>query len=42
LYLNKEELTSTLLPEDLKIILNDPTIGTGCIYTNKVEINFKD
>ena len=42
LYLNKEELTSTLLPEDLKIILNDPTIATGWIYTNKVEINFKD
>ena len=42
LYLNKEELTSTLLPEDLKIILNDPTILTGWIYTNKVEINFKD
>ena len=42
LYLNKEELTSTLLPEDLKIILNDPTIITGWIYTNKVEINFKD
>ncbi|TWI02424.1 hypothetical protein IQ05_00677 [Flavobacterium tiangeerense] len=41
LYLNKEELTSTLLPEDLKIILNDPTIITGWIYTNKVEINFK-
>ena len=41
LYLNKEELTSTLLPEDLKIILNDPTIATGWIYTNKVEINFK-
>nr|WP_314838294.1 hypothetical protein [uncultured Flavobacterium sp.] len=42
LYLNKEELTSTLLPEDLKIILNDPTIITGWIYTNKVEINFRD
>ncbi len=42
LYLNKEELTSTLLSEDLKIILDDPTIGTGWIYTNKVEINFKD
>ena len=42
LYLNKEELTSTLLPEDLKIILNDPTIATGWIYTNKVEINFKN
>ena len=42
LYLNKEELTSTLLPEDLKIILNDLTNITGWIYTNKVEINFKD
>lgn len=41
LYLNKEELTSTLLSEDLKIILDDPTIATGWIYTNKVEINFK-
>ena len=42
LYLNKEELTSTLLSEDLKIILDDPTIATGWIYTNKVEINFKN
>ena len=42
LYLNREELTSTLLSEDLKIILDDPTIATGWIYTNKVEINFKD
>ena len=42
LYLNKEELVSTLLPEDLKIILTDPTIATGWIYTNKVEINFRD
>ena len=42
LYFNKEELTSSLLPEDLKIILDDPTIATGWIYTNKVEINFKD
>jgi hypothetical protein len=31
----------SLLPEDLKIILDDPTIATGWIYT-KVEINFKD
>ncbi|MBB1192950.1 hypothetical protein DNC80_04610 [Flavobacterium sp. SOK18b] len=42
LYFNKEELVSTLLPEDLKIILSDPTIATGWIYTNKVEINFRD
>ncbi|MFV8356490.1 hypothetical protein ACNQGB_09950 [Flavobacterium sp. XS1P32] len=42
LYFNKEELTSSLLPEDLKIILDDPTIATGWVYTNKVEINFKD
>lgn len=41
-YLNKEELTTAVLPEDLKIILDDPTIVTGWINTNKVEINFKD
>jgi hypothetical protein len=37
LYLNKEELVSTLLPEDLKIILRDPQ-SLWMIYTNKMSI----
>ncbi len=42
LYFNKYELKDHLLPEDLNTILEDATIATGWLYSNKMEINFKD
>ncbi|MFV8353055.1 hypothetical protein [Flavobacterium sp. XS2P14] len=42
LYFNKYELKDHLLPEDLNTILEDATIATGWLYSNKMEINFND
>ena len=42
LYFNKHELKDSLLPEDLNTILEDATLATGWLYSNKIEINFKD